>query len=85
MAIVTDGSGQCERCGSTSDALGATWLCELCGRSVCTACLADRNDGYFCVGCAETIAQYPDPADMPVDDPAWDALLADLEGVSRCS
>ena len=85
MAIVTDGSGVCERCGGESDALGTTWHCELCGRLVCTACLSDRDDGWFCAGCAETIASYPDPAEIPAGHPAWERLLADLEGVSRCS
>ena len=84
MEMVANEHGQCQQCGGSCDAPRTLWACELCGRGVCTACLADREDGLFCTSCAVTLDQFGDeealmaelPADLPAQQAAWMRLKA---------
>ena len=78
----------CHICGETADQARTLWNCLFCGELICTACLADRDDGQFCRPCAESLDEWGDV--YPLDDNelppeaaqlAADRLVLEMEGV----
>jgi len=65
----------CELCGGRSDAIHTTWVCCLCGRWVCTGCLAvDLPPGVLvCEQCAAGVTAPPE------NRRGWDRLADDIE------
>jgi len=82
-----DTAGKCGVCGRAVRPPRSLWYCTLCGREVCSDCLADRDDGLFCTSCARTMDQFGDedrlmaalPADHERAGAAWERMQANAE------